>query len=161
MSSHASLLFGRHEHHHTAEQIDTALPRGNLIFVHAGLQALAWGLVFPIGMALGLKKSRWHVPVQVAGLCMTGTGYILGASSLSCHEAARLRDRWERVSGRVDLAASVEPTGGILGGLVPELTNRPFLPLPVAIGHHHGGEREYAAAVSAPATVCSSMGSSR
>lgn len=80
----ASFLIGRHEHHHTADQIDTALPRGNLIFLHAGLQALAWGLVFPIGMALGLKKSRWHVPCQVVGLCMTGAGYILGASAVSC-----------------------------------------------------------------------------
>lgn len=79
MSSTNSLLLSRHEHHHTASEIDPSLPRGSLIFVHAGLQALAWGLVFPLGMVLGLKKSRWHIPVQVAGLAMTGAGFVLGA----------------------------------------------------------------------------------
>lgn len=103
-SLYASSLLPRHEHHHTAEQIDTGLPRGNLIFVHAGLQALAWGLVFPIGMALGLKKSRWHVPCQVLGLCMTGAGYILGASCVVRANSAVGRGRTgHRFFGRADL----------------------------------------------------------
>ncbi|KAI0159960.1 hypothetical protein GGR52DRAFT_563728 [Hypoxylon sp. FL1284] len=38
----------------------------------------AWGVIFPLGMVLGIVKSRWHVPVQVAGTALAILGYALG-----------------------------------------------------------------------------------
>lgn len=42
------------------------------------IQSLAFGIIFPTGMVLGLIKSRWHVPVQVAGAAVAIPGYFLG-----------------------------------------------------------------------------------
>ncbi|KAK2462757.1 hypothetical protein APHAL10511_005275 [Amanita phalloides] len=42
------------------------------------LQASVWGILFPIGMVLGLARSRWHVPLQSTGFALTFAGYILG-----------------------------------------------------------------------------------
>ncbi|RYO83722.1 hypothetical protein DL766_005839 [Monosporascus sp. MC13-8B] len=39
---------------------------------------IAWGVIFPIGMVLGIVKSRWHVPVQSVGTVMSILGYFLG-----------------------------------------------------------------------------------
>jgi hypothetical protein len=42
------------------------------------LQTTVWGIIFPIGMVLGLSKSKYHVPVQVAGVGLTLIGSYLG-----------------------------------------------------------------------------------
>ncbi|KAI0065516.1 hypothetical protein BV25DRAFT_1821953 [Artomyces pyxidatus] len=42
------------------------------------LQAAIWGILFPVGMVLGMTRSRWHVPLQSAGFALTLGGYILG-----------------------------------------------------------------------------------
>ncbi|KAK0727522.1 hypothetical protein B0T26DRAFT_694839 [Lasiosphaeria miniovina] len=39
---------------------------------------LAFGLLFPLGMVLGIIKSRWHVPVQVLSTLIALLGYALG-----------------------------------------------------------------------------------
>jgi len=44
------------------------------------LQAAVWGILFPIGMVLGISRSRWHVPLQSVGFVLTAGGYILGHS---------------------------------------------------------------------------------
>ncbi|KAK6437918.1 hypothetical protein LTR95_005881 [Oleoguttula sp. CCFEE 5521] len=54
------------------EPIDTTL------WIHILLQTLAWGILFPTGMVLGLVKSRWHVPVQILGSAIAIPGYFLG-----------------------------------------------------------------------------------
>lgn len=51
-----------------------------VVLVHVALQVLVWGVLFPIGMVLGLTKSRWHVPLQSAGYLLTIAGYIIGAT---------------------------------------------------------------------------------
>ncbi|KAI0196803.1 hypothetical protein EV127DRAFT_88721 [Xylaria flabelliformis] len=38
----------------------------------------AWGVIFPLGMVLGMVKSRWHVPLQVIGTALAILGYALG-----------------------------------------------------------------------------------
>lgn len=93
-------LYPRHEHHTAAADIDTSQPRGNGIFIHAFLQFLAWAVVFPLGMVLGLKKSKWHVPCQVAGLSLTGTGFILG--EFLREEAGRRGAQADETSGALD-----------------------------------------------------------
>ncbi|KAI0139549.1 hypothetical protein F4776DRAFT_616703 [Hypoxylon sp. NC0597] len=56
----------------SVEPIDTTL------WVHIFIQMFAWGVIFPLGMVLGIVKSRWHVPVQVAGTGLAILGYALG-----------------------------------------------------------------------------------
>ncbi|KAI6081845.1 hypothetical protein F4821DRAFT_17805 [Hypoxylon rubiginosum] len=56
----------------SVEPIDTTL------WIHIFIQMLAWGVIFPLGMVLGIVKSRWHVPVQVLGTALSIVGYALG-----------------------------------------------------------------------------------
>lgn len=53
-------------------------PIDSTLWTHILLQCLAWGLLFPTGMVLGLARSRWHVPVQVLGVAVAVPGYFLG-----------------------------------------------------------------------------------
>jgi hypothetical protein len=55
-----------HEHHGedlTEEQLRA--PVDAILWMHIALQAIVWGFIFPVGMVLGLTRSKWHVPVQV------------------------------------------------------------------------------------------------
>ena len=52
----------------TEEEIKSSVDA--ILWIHIFLQAAVWGFIFPIGMVLGLTKSRWHVPLQVG----TNTG---------------------------------------------------------------------------------------
>lgn len=53
-------------------------PMGSTMWTHILLQSFTWGLVFPLGMVLGLIHSRLHVPVQVVGTILAVVGYFLG-----------------------------------------------------------------------------------
>ncbi|KAK8017778.1 hypothetical protein PG993_014104 [Apiospora rasikravindrae] len=70
------------------------------LWIHIFIQMLAWGIIFPAGMVLGVRylyfyssspptfsasisywaivKNRWHVPVQVLGSVLALLGYALG-----------------------------------------------------------------------------------
>ncbi|KAG1738963.1 hypothetical protein EDB19DRAFT_1712146 [Suillus lakei] len=68
-----------HEHHGadlTEEQLNA--PVDAILWIHIALQATVWGIIFPIGMVLGLTRSRWHVPVQSLAFALTFGGIILG-----------------------------------------------------------------------------------
>jgi hypothetical protein len=88
-----------HEHHDSVESISpekVTAPIDWILWVHIVLQGAVWGILFPIGMVLGLARSRWHVPLQVSapklyrsvfhvfpqatGILLTFGGYILGHS---------------------------------------------------------------------------------
>ncbi|KAI1283517.1 hypothetical protein F5Y07DRAFT_349886 [Xylaria sp. FL0933] len=56
----------------SVDPIDTTL------WIHIFIQMAAWGVIFPVGMVLGIVKSRWHVPLQVAGTALAILGYALG-----------------------------------------------------------------------------------
>ncbi|KAI8626351.1 hypothetical protein F5Y19DRAFT_466523 [Xylariaceae sp. FL1651] len=56
----------------SADPIDTTL------WIHIFIQMAAWGVIFPLGMVLGIVKSRWHVPLQVFGTALAILGYALG-----------------------------------------------------------------------------------
>ncbi|PLW09907.1 hypothetical protein PCANC_21534 [Puccinia coronata f. sp. avenae] len=75
-----------HEHHPTEPPPSGSLPISppSLVVVHILLQLLTWGILLPIGVVLGLARSRLHAPVQtVAGLLLS-----LPATTLP-HLAAR------------------------------------------------------------------------
>jgi len=55
-------------------------PVDAILWIHIFLQAIVWGVLFPVGMVLGMSRSRWHVPLQSAGFAFTIGGYILGHS---------------------------------------------------------------------------------
>lgn len=53
-------------------------PMDTTLWTHIFIQSLAWGVIFPTGMVLGLVKSRWHVPTQILGSALAVAGYFLG-----------------------------------------------------------------------------------
>lgn len=54
-----------HEHHDQLTEVQLNAPVDALLWIHMVLQAAVWGVLFPVGMVLGLSRSRWHVPLQV------------------------------------------------------------------------------------------------
>ena len=54
-----------HPHHDVLTEEEQKLPVDAILWIHIFLQATVWGVIFPIGMVLGLTRSRWHVPLQV------------------------------------------------------------------------------------------------
>ncbi|KAI9881327.1 MAG: hypothetical protein M1830_003334 [Pleopsidium flavum] len=77
-------LAGRTEaHEHHEENIPegeavSAQPIDSILWVHIIIQIVAFGMIFPAGMVLGIVRSRWHVPVQVLGTVVAIVGYFLG-----------------------------------------------------------------------------------
>ncbi|KAF8631965.1 hypothetical protein AX15_002101 [Amanita polypyramis BW_CC] len=69
-----------HAHHEQLSEEAENAPIDAILWIHMFLQAAVWGILFPIGMVLGLSRSRWHVPLQSAGMALTSAGYILGHS---------------------------------------------------------------------------------
>ncbi|GMK55026.1 hypothetical protein CspeluHIS016_0200820 [Cutaneotrichosporon spelunceum] len=66
-----------HEHHAPAD-IDPKVPIDWMLYTHMAVQTFVWALLFPIGMVLGLSKSRYHVPVQAVGVAATLAANWLG-----------------------------------------------------------------------------------
>jgi uncharacterized membrane protein YedE/YeeE len=54
-----------HKHHGELTEEELHAPVDAILWIHIAIQAIVWGVIFPIGMVLGLTRSRWHVPVQV------------------------------------------------------------------------------------------------
>ncbi|KAF7971184.1 hypothetical protein HWV62_21856 [Athelia sp. TMB] len=69
-----------HGHHDELTEEQANAPVDSILWIHIFLQAAVWGVLFPIGMVLGMAKSRWHVPLQSAGFALTAAGYVLGHS---------------------------------------------------------------------------------
>ncbi|KAI1114291.1 hypothetical protein F5Y14DRAFT_189441 [Nemania sp. NC0429] len=53
-------------------------PIDTILWIHIFIQMAAWGVIFPLGMVLGMVKSRWHVPLQVVGTALAIVGYFIG-----------------------------------------------------------------------------------
>ncbi|KII86016.1 hypothetical protein PLICRDRAFT_44469 [Plicaturopsis crispa FD-325 SS-3] len=87
-----------HKHHAELTEEQTNAPVDATLWIHIFIQALAWGVIFPIGMVLGMTRSRWHVPMQSAGIALTAAGYILGHAH----------------KGRQFLASAHGPTANVL-----------------------------------------------
>ncbi|KAJ7065273.1 hypothetical protein C8F01DRAFT_737457 [Mycena amicta] len=80
LSSLATQLVHAHEHHDELTEEEANKPTDAILWIHITLQALVWGILFPIGMVLGITRSRWHVPLQSVGYLLTAGGYVLGHS---------------------------------------------------------------------------------
>ncbi|KZT25378.1 hypothetical protein NEOLEDRAFT_1133753 [Neolentinus lepideus HHB14362 ss-1] len=75
-----ALPVAAHEHHDDLTEVQMNAPVDSVLWIHMALQAFVWGILFPMGMVLGMTKSRWHVPLQSTGFVLTFGGYILGHS---------------------------------------------------------------------------------
>ncbi|KAL7276822.1 hypothetical protein RUND412_000163 [Rhizina undulata] len=53
-------------------------PLDSILWWHILAMILAFGIIFPTGMVLGIVRSRWHVPVQVVGTVVAVMGWFLG-----------------------------------------------------------------------------------
>ncbi|KAH3953156.1 hypothetical protein HBH53_038570 [Parastagonospora nodorum] len=70
-----------HEHHSDKIPEGQAIsvdPLDSILWVHILIQTMAWGIIFPTGMVLGIIRSKWHVPVQTLGSVLAIAGYFLG-----------------------------------------------------------------------------------
>ncbi|RUP43796.1 hypothetical protein BC936DRAFT_136715 [Jimgerdemannia flammicorona] len=73
---------GGHDHHNLPAEtwISSAVtddPLDSVMWLHILVQCLAFGILYPFGMVLGLARSRWHVPVQTLATVLLAMGYFL------------------------------------------------------------------------------------
>jgi hypothetical protein len=61
-----------HKHQEELSDEQAKAPVDALLWMHKFFQAASWGVLFPMGMVLGITRSRWCVPVQVS---MAESGY--------------------------------------------------------------------------------------
>ncbi|CCX34611.1 Similar to Protein YTP1; acc. no. P53584 [Pyronema omphalodes CBS 100304] len=77
----AGCVVSAHEHHMDAIPPGEAItmePLDRTLWWHIGLMTLCFGILYPIGMVLGIVKSRYHVPLQLATTLVVITAVILG-----------------------------------------------------------------------------------
>lgn len=55
-----------HEHGEEISEEEANAPVDSILWLHMFAQAAVWGIIFPVGMVLGLSRSRYHVPLQVS-----------------------------------------------------------------------------------------------
>ncbi|KAH9958845.1 hypothetical protein BC827DRAFT_1217377 [Russula dissimulans] len=67
-----------HEHQDELSEDVATAAIDSILWLHIFIQAGVWGVLFPIGMVFGISRSRWHVPLQAAGIALTLGGFILG-----------------------------------------------------------------------------------
>ncbi|CAI7589797.1 unnamed protein product [Penicillium pancosmium] len=72
-----ALAHGGHEAVPDGEAISLE-PIDSTLWVHMILMGFAFGIIFPLGMVLGIVRSRWHVPVQIVGTIIAVLAYFLG-----------------------------------------------------------------------------------
>ncbi|KAJ2355003.1 hypothetical protein GGF43_002941 [Coemansia sp. RSA 2618] len=71
-------LASAHDHHAANLNLDAGEPIGGVLKMHIILMTVSFGILFPVGLVLGLKKHRWHVPVQATGGVLAIIGFVLG-----------------------------------------------------------------------------------
>ncbi|OOQ87641.1 integral membrane protein [Penicillium brasilianum] len=72
-----ALAHGGHEAVPEGEPISLE-PIDSTLWTHMILMGTAFGIIFPLGMVLGIVRSRWHVPVQIVGTIIAVLAYFLG-----------------------------------------------------------------------------------
>ncbi|RHZ71690.1 hypothetical protein CDV55_107870 [Aspergillus turcosus] len=53
-------------------------PIDSTLWIHMILMGFTFGIIFPLGMVLGIVRSRWHVPLQIVGTIIAVVAYFLG-----------------------------------------------------------------------------------
>lgn len=75
-----NFLAARHEHaaHLPEGEHTTQDPIDGILWAHILIMGFTFGIVYPVGMILGLTRNRWHVPCQSLGAILTLTGFFIG-----------------------------------------------------------------------------------
>ncbi|KAJ5216552.1 Protein YTP1 [Penicillium cinerascens] len=75
----ASVVSAHGGHENVPEGSAVSLePMDSTLWVHIILMGFAFGIIFPLGMVLGIVRSRWHVPLQIVGTVIAVVAYFLG-----------------------------------------------------------------------------------
>ncbi|KAA8911146.1 hypothetical protein FN846DRAFT_897785 [Sphaerosporella brunnea] len=77
------LAAGAAAHEHHGENIPEGAvvspdPLDSILWWHICTMIVAFGILFPIGMVLGIVRSKWHVPLQVVATVLALMGWFLG-----------------------------------------------------------------------------------
>ncbi|WVO14040.1 hypothetical protein L204_101665 [Cryptococcus depauperatus] len=72
------LEYARAHGHHNVTEIDESVPFDAKIYIHMSIEAFLWSISFPIGMVLGLSKSKYHVPLQSINTVLAFVGTFFG-----------------------------------------------------------------------------------
>ncbi|KAJ2748574.1 hypothetical protein GGI19_006056, partial [Coemansia pectinata] len=91
-----ALVVHGHNHHAANMNFDMGEPIDGVLKAHIILMSIAFGALFPIGMVLGLRKNKWHVPVQATGGVLAVIGFVLGHThgGRAFHENAHSKFSW-------------------------------------------------------------------
>lgn len=73
-----------HEHHDDLSEEEINAPVDSILWIHIFLQVVVWGFLFPVGMVLGITRSRWHVPLQVRVLIIRNELALTGSECRHC-----------------------------------------------------------------------------
>lgn len=78
----AALAYAHGDHGHSAPLTPEAkrMPVDFWLGLHIALEILSWAILFPLAMVLGLVRHRWHVPLSIAAVTISLTGYIFGSN---------------------------------------------------------------------------------
>lgn len=77
----SSSFVAAHEHHEDGIPEGSVIspdPLDNILWIHIFTMIVSFGIIFPLGMVLGIVRSKWHVPVQVLGTSIAVMGWFLG-----------------------------------------------------------------------------------
>ena len=78
----AARLVSAHDHPDEAIPDGAAIspePIDAILWWHIIFMILSFGIMFPVGMVLGMVRSRWHVPCQAAGATVALAGWCVAA----------------------------------------------------------------------------------
>lgn len=81
LSLSSGALVAAHDHHEDGIPEGSVIspdPLDTILWIHIFAMVASFGVIFPVGMVLGIVRSRWHVPVQVLGTAIAVMGWFLG-----------------------------------------------------------------------------------
>ncbi|OAD77549.1 hypothetical protein PHYBLDRAFT_2376, partial [Phycomyces blakesleeanus NRRL 1555(-)] len=76
------------------EYATTSEPIGTIMTLHIIFMIAAFGILYPLGMVLGLAKNKWHVPVQILGTTFFIIGYFLAHAHNGRNYEPHIAHRW-------------------------------------------------------------------
>ncbi|KAI7890581.1 uncharacterized protein EV154DRAFT_421761 [Mucor mucedo] len=69
-------------------------PIGFIMTLHIVFMAAAFGILYPLGMVLGLARNKWHVPVQILGTALFVIGIFLAHAHNGRNYEPHIAHRW-------------------------------------------------------------------
>ncbi|KAI7904892.1 uncharacterized protein BX663DRAFT_503941 [Cokeromyces recurvatus] len=76
------------------ESAATNEPIGLIMTMHITFMVIAFGILYPLGMVLGLAKNRWHVPLQILATAVFIVGVFLAHAHNGRNYEPHIAHRW-------------------------------------------------------------------